>query len=394
VGARIEAHINPDLLVWARESAGFGASDAASKLKISIDRLQNWETSRETLSIPQLRKLAELYKRPIAVFYLPERPKNFQALHDFRRLPDSLLGAESHTLRLEIRKAQYRREAALEIYSTLGEEPAASVAKTTQQVSADDSARMIRAALHVRPEDQLAWHTDYEALNGWRRAAEGLGILVFQATGVSTDEMRGFSLVVTSLPVIVLNIKDSVRARIFTLLHELAHLMLREEGVCDLDEGARQSSHDQQVEVYANEVAGEALVPREMLTRDQTVVSNSGIRDWSDEAIEHLSKRYWVSREVIVRRFLVAGLIGESFYKRKRDEYEQQYRSARKVAGFVLPHTLAISRAGDLFANLVLDGYAREKLTSRDVSDLLDVRLKHQPRIQQALLQRSDRAVG
>jgi hypothetical protein len=90
----------------------------------------------------------------------------------------------------------------------------------------------------------------------------------------------------------------------------------------------------------------------------------------------------------------VAGLIGESFYKRKRDEYEQQYRSARKVAGFVLPHTLAISRAGDLFANLVLDGYAREKLTSRDVSDLLDVRLKHLPRIQQALLQRSDRAVG
>src|SRR5437867_12115545 len=109
----IDAIINPELLVWAREESGFSLKGAAEKLGIPQDRLQDWEGGTERPSIPQLRKIAELYKRPLAVFYLPVRPKGFSVMHDYRRLPGKI--GLSPDLRLEIRKAYHRREIAVEL---------------------------------------------------------------------------------------------------------------------------------------------------------------------------------------------------------------------------------------------------------------------------------------
>ena len=61
--------------------------------------------------------------------------------------------------------------------------------------------------------------------------------------------MRGFSIAARLLPAIVLNIKDSPYARVFTLIHELAHVILQEEGVCELYEDLGC------VEVFCNAVA-------------------------------------------------------------------------------------------------------------------------------------------
>ena len=71
----IEAIIKPELLIWARKSAGLTLADAAKKAQVSEDKLNEWETGKSRPSISQLRKLGKVYKRPIAVFYLPEPPK-------------------------------------------------------------------------------------------------------------------------------------------------------------------------------------------------------------------------------------------------------------------------------------------------------------------------------
>src|ERR1022692_927857 len=118
---RIEAIINPALLVWARKTAGLTESETASKIKADIKRIQSWEVGETRPSVSQLRRLAEIYKRPLAVFFLAEPPKGFEAMHDFRRLPEEFLGRESPDLRLEIRKAHYRREAAIDLYDLLQE---------------------------------------------------------------------------------------------------------------------------------------------------------------------------------------------------------------------------------------------------------------------------------
>src|SRR5438309_359002 len=74
---------------------------------------------------------------------------------------------------------------------------------------------------------------DYGPLNAWIVAVEAHDVLVFQTGEVTLEEMRGFALDERRLPVIVLNAKDAPRGRIFTLMHELTHLMLGQDSVCD-----------------------------------------------------------------------------------------------------------------------------------------------------------------
>ena len=82
-------------------------------------------------------------------------------------------------------------------------------------------------------EEQRRWTGDYGPLNAWIAAFEARGVLVFQTGDIALEEMRGFTLAERRLPVIVLNAKDAPRGRILTLMHELTHLMLGQDGVCD-----------------------------------------------------------------------------------------------------------------------------------------------------------------
>lgn len=102
----------------------------------------------------------------------------------------------------------------------------------------------LRSAIGVTVERQAEWRFDYDAFRNWRTLVEESGILALQATGVQLNEARGFSISINPLPVVVVNIKDAPRGRIFTLLHEVAHVMLSDGGTCDLhdaDEGILQS---------------------------------------------------------------------------------------------------------------------------------------------------------
>lgn len=387
MGKRVEALVKPELIVWARTSAGLSVEEAAKKIQVKPERLDAWEAGEARPTINQLRKLGNVYKRPIAVFYLAEPPKDFQAMHDFRRLPGEVAGIESPQLRLEIRKARYRRQIAVELFEELGEEPApfeltASTSERTEAV-----AERARTALGITYDVQTGWRTAYDALNGWRTAIEELGVLVFQAVGVDVAEMRGFSLADSLLPTIVVNIKDSPRGRVFTMMHELVHLMLHEEGLCDLTEDPSSPPEERSIEIFCNRVAGEILVPEALLLSEKVVVRRSRSAAWSDEEIGELARRYQVSREVILRRLLLLGRTTEAFYRTKRKEFIEAYREARatRAEGFAPPDRIAVSSAGHLFVRLVLDSFYQERITSSDVSDYLGVRLKWMPKIEQAV---------
>src|SRR5882757_2529885 len=115
------ALVQPTLLAWARKTAGFELIEAAKKAQVSTEILEEWERGDARPSIPQLRKLADVYKRPLAVFFLSAPPKGFDPQREFRRLPGLTPQNESPELRLALRTALFRREAARELYERLGE---------------------------------------------------------------------------------------------------------------------------------------------------------------------------------------------------------------------------------------------------------------------------------
>lgn len=385
----IEALVKPELLKWARESAGFAVAQAAERAHIEHQRLEGWEKGHARPTVGQLRVLANLYRRPLAVFFLPRPPKDFDPmeLHDFRRLPDKELRRASPALRYAIRQAHTRRDVALDLHEELGLTIPQFDLEASLSDGAEELGARIREYLGITYEKQIQWRDEYDAFNHWRSALETAGVLIFQSIGVSLDEMRGFSIGDRPLHVVVLNIDDPPTGRIFTMLHETAHLALRKAGLCDLNERRRKLDLDQRTEVYCNHVAGAALVPAHNLLREPLVTAaTTGARAWEDRDIEWLARRYAVGRETVLRRLLILGRTTKAFYERKHREYIEQQkqrreREARKRAeresGGPLPHRVAIATLGPLFTRLALNAYHQEKITGSDLSDYLEVRLKH-----------------
>ena len=375
---RIEAMVKPEMLVWAREGARLDIETAAKKAKVTPDRMKLWETGEARPTINQLRKLANAYKRPIAVFYLPEPPAGFQAMRDFRRLPGDVAINESAELALEIRSVASRREVALELIRAIDEEPPDFLLTAALNDDAEVLASEIRAYLGVSVDEQISWKPGYDSFNAWRAALEDAGVLVFQSVGVRLDEMRGFSISDMPLPAIVVNNKDSVNGRIFTLLHELAHILLREGGICDLYD-------ENEIEVFCNRVAGAVLIPRERLMAEDTVASKADGMTWSDGELQALSNRYGVSREVTLRRLLSIGRASASFYGIKREQFQKEYSTYNNQGGPVPQYRKALSRTGRSFAVLVLRAYRQNYITASDVSDFLEIKLRHLPKIESAV---------
>jgi transcriptional regulator with XRE-family HTH domain len=71
---RVPARITPAVLAWARHSARLEIAVAADKADVKEKALAEWESGIAQPSLSRLRKLAQVYKRPLLVFYLNERP--------------------------------------------------------------------------------------------------------------------------------------------------------------------------------------------------------------------------------------------------------------------------------------------------------------------------------
>ncbi|MDX6453821.1 MAG: hypothetical protein QOH16_3870 [Gaiellaceae bacterium] len=374
---RVEALLEPKLLVWARERAGHTVEQAANRLRVPPERLSEWEAGTARPTVKQLRRLGGFYSYPLAIFFLPEPPRGPQPVRDHRRIWGKEPEGISPKLRKEIDIADDRRQLALELLSLQGESPPTLRLRASLDENADSVAARFRRTLGITLDQQFGWHGDYAGFNAWRDAIEEVGALVLQMTDVKVVEARGFSLAERPLPAVVANIKDTPRARSFTLIHELTHVALHESGVCTLDDAGR-------VEVFSNRVAGAVLVPADALRAEQIVQRHGAELEWEEREIETLARRFSVSREVVLRRLLILGRTNEAFYQRKRDEYAEQYREIEerrkheKQTPRPIPRDLiAVARSGQFLSVLVLGSYAQGRITSSDVADYFGIRIKH-----------------
>ena len=382
----VEALVNPRLLSWARKTAGLELGAAAQRARVGEDALHSWERGDKRPTVAQLRKLGKVYRRPIAVFYLPEPPQGFTVPKDYRRPGASFPQAASPELLFEVRQAHSRREVLTEILESVDEVPSPVRISATTAEAPENVAERISAFLDLSMEDRAVWKSDYDTLNGWRAAFERAGILVFQMYDVPWEEARGFSLHAELLPVVVVNAKDAPNGRTFTLLHEIVHLALRDGGICDLSQHDQGSSAANQIEVFCNAVAAEVLMPRREFIQDPMVVSYGSGQQWTAADVSALANRFHCSRDVALRRMLDFDYVSAESYRRMTSQFATAARPSGK--GFPQPAQTAVSRLGRLYVNSLLNGFYQDYVTGSDLADLLEVRLKHLPRIE-AILSKS-----
>lgn len=373
---RPRALVTPAVLVWAREEAGLEREVAAGKLSVKPERLAEWEAGESRPTFRQLLELSRVYKRNPAVFYLEQPPEEHLAVHDFRRLPDAAVRPLSPELRHEIRLAYMRREVLL---SVLGAEaPRTSLPQVAiRDQEWERAAAAIRRHLGVSLTEQREWRRPDVAFKAWREALERIGVLVFQTTRVDIHEMRGFSMAERDLPAVLLNGGDAAAGKCFSAIHELCHLVLNEGGLCL--PGDERADSDDTLEVLCNRIAGAVLVPAHSLLAEHVVRAATGSQEWTEEALAQLAREYAVSREVVLRRLLILGRTTERFYRRKRQQYHEEWQAHQeREAGFPVPqHLRALNRTGRLFARSVLESFYDGRISASDLPRYLGLKLKH-----------------
>jgi Zn-dependent peptidase ImmA (M78 family)/DNA-binding XRE family transcriptional regulator len=394
MATRIKALVKPEILVWARNSAGFNLSEAAAKIDVAEEKLAGWEAGEDAPSIPQLRKIATVYKRPLAVFYLQTVPAGFQVLRDLRRLPGSGFRRLPPALTLEVRRAIQRRELALELVNDLGQEFPAFTLQADRTEDPEVVGARIRDAFAITNDEQARWRDPdgRAAFNGWRNRIEDAGVLVFQATTFDAEEASGFAVAEDRAPLIVVNRKDPPTRRSFSLLHELAHLMLHVSGVSDSHTDDARPPEDQAIEVFCNHVAAAALIPKGWLLNEARVVTRGArATTWTDGEIADLARTFSVSREALVRRLLTFGRTTDAFYRQKRGQYVAEYlaqrqRQREETSGEGIPRNMpqeTVSNFGGPLVRMILGNYYQDRLTLSDVAGYLGIKTKHIPKIEQ-----------
>lgn len=375
-----EALVEPDILKWARATAGMSVNEAAHSLNTKPENVQAWEDGARHPSMAQLRNMATTYRRLLSDFYLPRPPQEDPLPHDFRRMPGEVAFRYSKALRYQLRMARQRRDLALDFAADLDTDIPQLSGRLQLDDDPEDAGAKLRRMVGVPRDLQRTWRDPRASYNGWRSAIERAGILVFQVTGVAPREALGFSLPDRPLPVIGVNRKLAPNGRTFTLLHESVHVFLGESSICDIEEGQLRPPEEQRVEVFCNAVAGAALVPREALLLEPLVIQHPARpRDWSDDELSSLARSFGVARLVILRRLLTFGRTTQAFYAARQAFYgslldtpttataeDTEYRRN-------MPQEV-VSDLGRPFTRLVLESYDNTLTSLADVSRHLGLR--------------------
>jgi Zn-dependent peptidase ImmA (M78 family) len=398
--ATIKALVKPRLLRWARDRAKVKLEDAAKAAHVSAERLEAWERdgSDDAPTLGQLRDLAAKYHFPLAVFYLPEPPKDFAPLRDFRRLRDAEEEPISANLAFHIRSAYDRRELALELSQELDSEPQEFPLKATIQDDPEQVGRAIREFLKVGIESQQRAARQGRAFDFWRRRLEENDILVFLISGphwsVDLKEMRGFAIAMPELPVIVVNGRDySQGGKAFTLIHELCHVLLGESAISNgAGDYPTLTPADRRIERFCDAVAAATLMPRE-LVMSFGEVAGAGVREWSDAELRHISGAIGASRQALLLRFVMLKRASWDHYKEWEEVFEDEYRqqaedrAQEKKSLPIKRHVMVMSWNGRGFTRLVLRSYYDQRITLNDVSSYLGAKVKHIPELERAAFQ-------
>jgi Zn-dependent peptidase ImmA (M78 family) len=385
---KTEALVEPDMLRWARETAGLSLEQASRSAQASQKKIEAWESGDKRPSMPQLRKMAVAYKRLLSDFYLPAPPTENPLPHDFRRLPGEGLFQYSRTLRYQLRQAQQRRALALDLVAEQEIEqpelPLLEVGRDTEGLGS-----RVREALSVSVAEQRAWREPRKGYNAWRGRIESAGVLVFQVTGVAPAELLGFSLTERPLPVIGLNRKLTPNGRTFTLIHEFVHVLLRQSSLCDIEEDFIRPPEEQSTEIFCNAVAAAALVPREALLSEPLVAPHSSTREWSSDELSTLARNFGVSQHVILRRLLTLRRTTQAFYASRQAIWRVYEPSAAVSQDDDFRRNMpqeVVSDLGRPFTRLVLDSYLNSNLSLSDTSRYLGLRAEQVAKVRELVL--------
>lgn len=309
--------VNPDMLIWARGATGTTLAEAQSKF--GEEKIAAWETGEASPTYAELKKIGDYYRKPIAVFFFPEPPEYKSIPASCRTLP----GDSAHVFNRQITKiVDWTRAMQLNLYELYDQNNPANQCLAGISFDFSDitvTAAQLRESMGADLVAQKNLKTRSDAFEFWREHFHKLGIYVFKQA-FKDDSVSGLCIYDSKFPVICVNNSTAHARQVFTLFHEIYHLIHQTSGVDFRNDNIPIDMQiDSNIEWMCNRFAGAFLVP------DNDFRQVTWNRVISDEAIQNWSDKYSVSRDVILFRLFDLNRISFDQLQAKREEFKQDY---------------------------------------------------------------------
>jgi Zn-dependent peptidase ImmA (M78 family) len=238
-------------------------------------------------------------------------------------------------------------------------------------MSVDTMAERVRNYLGVSLEQQSAWRDTEDALKQWRDALYRVGIFVFK-DAFREESFSGFSLYDDVFPIIYVNNSQATTRQIFTLFHELGHLLFHTSGIDPLDDQYVEHlpERPQHIEVLCNRFAAQFLVPEKAFHE-----AFAG-QPATERTAEILALRFHVSREFIFRKFLDRGLITQDDYTRGAKRWAAQRQQGGESSGGN-PYWSKLAYLGRDYVALAFSQYHQNRIDEAQLGEYLDMKPKN-----------------
>lgn len=372
------AYVTPLALKWARESIGYTLEAAAEKIGVKPAKLAQAEHGEVHLTMRQAEKAAGVYQRPLAALFLPEPPQEEPQEAQFRRLPGAPRPPWPPEMRALARRIRTRQDEAAELYEALEEEPPWVSVEIEYVDDTERFATRARNVLGVGLDEQHSWHdqTGYAALRAWTDSVEALGALVTQDGTLALDVMRGFASTHPTVPAIVVNTKDDARARAFTIVHELGHLLRAKAG----------RPVGPTLEAWCNDFAAGVLMPEGAFIGDFERARRPDLL----QTVDALALSYGVTPLASAVRVARLQLAPEADVDSVLDRIRLRSAAApRSEGGGGNYYLTKVARLGPSFVQLVFSALDNQALSYPAAAGLLGVKVNHFDKLRERVVERA-----
>jgi Zn-dependent peptidase ImmA (M78 family) len=362
--------VKESILRWAVERSKRSPDAFLPK----FPHLRDWEEGIAMPTLHQLEQLATATHTPLGYFFLEKPPTEALPIPHFRTLVEETPNDPSPDLLETVYSMQRRQDWMREFLIAESHAPLPFVGRAKPSDSPEVLARTLRTILGFADGWAVTAPNWAAALRKLQHASEQAGILVAVSGIVGNNtrrkldpaEFRGFVLVDDYAPLVFLNGADGKAAQMFTLAHELAHVLFGSSAAFDLRQMAPAQGG---IERACNRLAAEFLVPAEQLrvawlqTRSQ------------DDPWQFLARQFKVSEIVAARRALDLKLIGHETFREFYETYIRMERKKPKGDGgdFYLTQS---SRLGGLFGTTVARAVREGRLLYTEAYELTGMRGK------------------
>ena len=372
--------INPNVLQWAREMSILSPNKASEETGIGLKRLLQLESGEKQPTLDELKKMSKTYKRTIATLLLNERPVEKPLPKDRRTVESKELGSFHFKTIIAVRKARALLTSFLELQEEFGIPERSIEFHASSNEPSLNPAKQIQQHLKLQEVRQLKDST--QALESYIEKVESLGIAVFQLSLVQ-DKLRGFSLIDERIPVIAIKRSEPSTAKIFTLFHELGHIILGDDGICDINF----NQNAQQIEKWCNSFAADILISSKELLNHEIVKQqiSSSKREWSKMDLVRMGNNFHVGPLAILRRLLELDLTTPEFYSEKHKDWNKpSFGRSKYPEGRNIPKE-TIREKGRTYVGLAFKAYDQNRIDLKDLSDFLGVKLSYIPKTRQLI---------